>query len=232
MRVGVESGGGMSARNKYHWNQRILTETMHARWYLRFRRLKEEALDLRRSSNMRRSLYVAASWGGWKDPLGIMVGGINLGGMTFETDARASGRASPKARFSIRSPSWECGDKGRKGRCRRLSRRVVVIKGHHTTSRLCSSRVRLERTIAAEPHAAHRPGNPGGGGSLRFSHCSLQKLRCAFGKTRNYRLSSLLTFGSVDLGEQQEEERSLSSSERRSGCPRKNRIQDTLEERR
>ena len=37
---------------------------------------------------MRRSLYVAASWGGWKDPLGIIVGGVNLGGMAFETDAR------------------------------------------------------------------------------------------------------------------------------------------------
>jgi len=103
---------------------------------------------------------------------------------------------------------------------------------HHTTSRLCSSRVRLERTIAAEPHAVHRPGNPGGGGSFRFSRRSLQKLRCAFGKTRNYRLNPPLTFGSVDLGEQQEEERSLSSSERRSGCPRKNRVQDTAEEHR
>ena len=38
--------------------------------------------------------------------------------------------------------------------------------------------------------------------------------------------------GSVDLGEQQEEERSLSSTERRSGHPRKNRVQDSAEERR
>lgn len=41
-----------------------------------------------------------------------------------------------------------------------------------------------------------------------------------------------LDFGSVDLGEQQEEERSLSSTERRSGCPRKNRVQNPAEERR
>ena len=35
-----------------------------------------------------------------------------------------------------------CGEKGRKGRCRRLSRRVVVIKGHHTISQqFYSSRV-------------------------------------------------------------------------------------------
>ena len=52
---------------------------------------------------MRRSLYVAASWGGWKDPLGIIVGGVDLGGMAFETDANASGRTSPKARLSIRN---------------------------------------------------------------------------------------------------------------------------------
>jgi hypothetical protein len=39
-------------------------------------------------------------------------------------------------------------------------------------------------------------------------------------------------FGSVDLGEQQEEERFLSSAEGRSRCPRKNRIQDPAEERR
>ena len=58
----------------------------YVRWYLRFRRFKEEALDLRRSSNMRRSLYVAASWGGWKDPLGIIVGGVDLGGMAVEKD--------------------------------------------------------------------------------------------------------------------------------------------------
>ena len=38
--------------------------------------------------------------------------------------------------------------------------------------------------------------------------------------------------GSVDLGEQQEEERPLSSAERRSRCPRKNRVQDPAEERR
>ena len=36
---------------------------------------------------MRRSLYVAASWGGWKDPLGIIVGGVDLGGMAVEKDA-------------------------------------------------------------------------------------------------------------------------------------------------
>jgi len=38
--------------------------------------------------------------------------------------------------------------------------------------------------------------------------------------------------GSVDLSEQQEEERSLSSAEGRSGCPRKNRVQNSAEERR
>ena len=79
-------------------------EMVDVRWYLRFRRFKEDALDLRRSSNMRRSLYVAASWGGWKDPLGI-VGGVDLGGMAFEADARASGRTGPKAGSSIQSSS-------------------------------------------------------------------------------------------------------------------------------
>ena len=38
---------------------------------------------------MRRSLYVAVSWGGWKDPFGIIVGGVDLGGMAFEKGARA-----------------------------------------------------------------------------------------------------------------------------------------------
>ena len=67
----------------------------HAHWYLRFRRFKEEALDLRRSSNIRRSLYVAVSWGGWKDPLGIIVGGVDLGGMTFN---RTCGRRAEPVR--------------------------------------------------------------------------------------------------------------------------------------
>jgi len=83
-----------------------MAKMVHAHWYLRFRRFRDEALDLRRSSNMRRSLYVAASWGGWKDPLGIIVGGDDLGGMAFEITARASGRAGPKAWISVWSSSW------------------------------------------------------------------------------------------------------------------------------
>jgi len=173
----AESEGGMSAKSKHHWNQRIMGEMVHVRWYLRFRRFKEDALDLRRSSNMRRSLYVAASWSGWKDPLGI-VGGVDLGGMAFETGARTSGRTGPKVGSSVRSPpsssSWG-GEGGRRGRCGRLSRRMVVIRGHHAPiSRLCSSRGWVTTPKTPEKlDAVHGPGNTRGGGSLRYSRRGL-----------------------------------------------------------
>lgn len=50
---------------------------------------------------MRRSLYVAASWGGWKDPLGIIVGGVDLGGMAVEKDADAGQNASESGVFYL-----------------------------------------------------------------------------------------------------------------------------------
>ena len=158
--------------------------------------------------------------------------------MAFETDPRARwaglfrnrGFLSGRGRGRPRGV-WRKREEGS------LSPSVTTcgtIKGYYTISRLylllpCW----VERIIAAaEPHDVHQPRNRRGGGPLRFSRRGLQKLHCAFGKTTNYRLKSLLTLGSVDLCEQQEEERPISSPEGRSGCPRKNRVQDTTEERR
>lgn len=54
--------------------------------------------------------------------------------------------------------------------------------------------VQLPVPCPAEPHVTHKPGNRGGRGPLRFGRRGLQKLHRAFGKTRNYRLNSPLTF--------------------------------------
>jgi len=160
---------------------------MHAHWYLRFRRFKEEALDLRRSSNMRRSLYVAVSWGGWKDPFGIIVGGVDLGGMAFGTDASSSSssRAGVREGGGSLSPSvTACG-----GGDQRSSYDLAFPcrVGATTTQKT------PETKILAEPHVVHKPGYRGGGGSLRLRRRSLQKLHHTFGKTRNYQLPSPLT---------------------------------------
>jgi hypothetical protein len=174
---------------------------MHAHWYLRFRRFKMEALDLRRSSNRRRSLYVALSWGGWKDPLGIIVGGVDLGGIASRRPF-ASRSPSPRVRGFL------CDRRRRRGEGEEgtLSPSVTTCGGDQKTSIQDSSydlaaSALSASAVAADPHAVHRPGNRRGGSSLRFSRRGLQKLHRALGKTKTYRRKSLLTFGSVDLGE-------------------------------
>jgi len=145
-----------------------MAEEMHAHWYLRFRRFKMEAFDLRRSSNMLRSLYVAASWGGWKDPLGIIVGGVDLGGMASGTEVRvAQSQSGWKAFYTIVVfVVAAVVEKVRMGRCRRSSRRVAVISGDHTIFRFRSSALGSLRPTTPRhlhhhqtSHVVRRPGN-------------------------------------------------------------------------
>jgi len=163
---------------------------VHAHWYLRFRRFSEEALDLRRSSNMRRSRYVAASWGGWKDPFGIIVGGVDLGGMVFENDARTVVvvvvGVVREGGESLSPSVTTCG-----GGDQRSSYDLVLPV---FPCRVGAATPKTPETeILAKPHVVHRPGDRGGGGSLRLCRRSLQKLHCAFGMTGNCQLPPLLT---------------------------------------
>ena len=132
---------------------------------------------------MRRSLYVAVSCGGWKDPFGIIVGGVDLGGMAFEKGARAVvavvvGVGVVREGGGSLSPSvTTCGGDQRSSYDLALPvfpRRVGVATPKTP-----------ETEILAEPHVIHRPGDRGGGGSLRLCRRSLQKLHYTFGKTRN-----------------------------------------------
>jgi len=158
---------------------------VHAHWYLRFRRFREEALDLRRSSNMRRSLYVALSWGGWKDPFGIIVGGVDLGGMAFEKGVHAVVAVVvgvvKERRGSLSSSVTTCGG-GDQRSSYDLALPVLPCRVGVATPKT------PETEILAEPHVVHGPRDRGGGGSLRLRRRSLQKLHCTLGMTGNYQL--------------------------------------------
>ena len=100
-----------------------------------------------------------------------------------------------------------CKEKGRKGRCRRLSRRVVVIRGHHAISRSRSSRVGVTTQKTPETESL---GNlmPSTNQEIEEEEAHFASVVAAF---RNYTAHSVkLEFmhwlpvdsGSVDLSEQ------------------------------
>ena len=123
--------------------------------------------------------------------MGIIVGGVDLGGMVVETNVRDVQSQSGGIFYAIVVlVVVVVVVKGRRGS---LPPSVTTCGGDQWSS--YDLAIPLfpcwghfdprppDTAITVKLHAAHRPGNRRGGSPLRLSRRSLQKLYCAFGKT-------------------------------------------------